>query len=90
MLHKSGRFGSPSASKSTPRNIGIIGSKSELLRTLAAASSAKTAGFGVPSFSRSGAPRSMKMGNIPSPWRYDTGTYHTPERENTRPVCTEN
>ena len=28
----------------------IMGSKSELLRTLVAASSAKTAGFGVPSF----------------------------------------
>jgi hypothetical protein len=27
----------------------------------------------------------MKMGNIASPWRYDAGTYHTPERENTRP-----
>jgi hypothetical protein len=24
----------------------------------------------------------MKMGNIPSPWRYDAGAYHTPEREN--------
>jgi hypothetical protein len=32
------------------RELRIMGSKSELLRTLVAASSAKTAGFGVPSF----------------------------------------
>jgi hypothetical protein len=32
------------------KEIRIMGSKSALLRTLAAASSAKTAGFGVPSF----------------------------------------
>jgi hypothetical protein len=40
----------------------VMGSKSELLRTLVAASSAKTAGFGVPAWYRNGAPRSMKMG----------------------------
>ncbi len=32
------------------KEVRIMGSKSELLRTLVAASSAKTAGFGVPSF----------------------------------------
>jgi site-specific DNA recombinase len=32
------------------KEVRIIGSKSELLRTLVAVSSAKTAGFGVPSF----------------------------------------
>jgi hypothetical protein len=32
------------------QEVRIMGSKSEQLRTLAAASSAKTAGFGVPSF----------------------------------------
>jgi hypothetical protein len=32
------------------KEVRIMGSKSELLRTLIAASSAKTAGFGVPSF----------------------------------------
>jgi hypothetical protein len=26
----------------------------------------------------------MKMGTIPSPWRYDTGAYHTPEPDNMR------
>jgi hypothetical protein len=30
------------------------------------------------------APRPTKMGNIVSPWRYDTGAYHTPEPENMR------
>jgi site-specific DNA recombinase len=34
------------------KELGIMGSKSELLRNLVAASSAKTAGFGVPSFVR--------------------------------------
>ena len=24
-----------------------------------------------------GAPRSMKVGNIPSPWRYDVGAFRT-------------
>jgi hypothetical protein len=33
--------------------------------------SAKSAVFGGNSTYRSGAPRSMKMGNIVSPWRYD-------------------
>jgi site-specific DNA recombinase len=32
------------------KEVRIMGSKSELLRTLVTASSAKTAGFGVPSF----------------------------------------
>jgi hypothetical protein len=32
-----------------------------------------------------GAPRSMKMGNIASPWRYDVAAYHTLKPENTRP-----
>jgi site-specific DNA recombinase len=32
------------------KKVRIMGSKSELLRTLVAASSAKTVGFGVPSF----------------------------------------
>jgi len=51
------------------KELRIMGSKSELLRTLVAASSAKKAGFGV--LYRSGAPRPTKMGNIVSPWRYD-------------------
>jgi site-specific DNA recombinase len=38
------------------KDVRIIGSKSVLLRTLVAASTAKTAGFGVPVLFRSGAP----------------------------------
>jgi hypothetical protein len=38
----------------------IMGSKSELLRALVAASSAKTEGFGVPSSVRSGAPDTIR------------------------------
>jgi hypothetical protein len=53
------------------KEVRIMGSKSVLLRTLVAASSAKTAGFGVPVLYRSGAPRPMKMGPIAPPWRYD-------------------
>ena len=49
----------------------IIGSKKVLVPRLIAAESAKTVGFGVPSLIRNGAPRSMKMGTIVSPWRYD-------------------
>jgi len=45
----------------------IMDSKSVLLRTLVAASSAKTAGSGVPVLYQSGAPRPMKMGTIYSP-----------------------
>jgi hypothetical protein len=36
----------------------------------------QTASFGVDSVLRSGAPRSMKMGTIASPWRYDAGACH--------------
>jgi hypothetical protein len=43
------------------KEVRIMGSKSVLLRTLVAASSAKTAGFGVRFLYRSGAPRSTKM-----------------------------
>ena len=32
----------------------------------------------------SGAPRSMKMGNIVSPWRYDAGAYHALKSVNVR------
>jgi site-specific DNA recombinase len=42
------------------RKLRIMGSKSELLRTLVAASSAKTPGFGVPSSYRSGAPDTIR------------------------------
>jgi site-specific DNA recombinase len=49
------------------KEVRIMGSKSELLRTLVVASGAKTAGFSVPSLYRSGAPRPMKMGTIVSP-----------------------
>jgi hypothetical protein len=49
------------------KEVRIMGSKSKLLRTLVAASRAKTAGF----LYRSGAPRSMKMGTILSPCPYD-------------------
>ena len=42
------------------KEIRIMGSKSALLRTLVAASSAKTAGFGVPSLYRSGAPEGIR------------------------------
>jgi site-specific DNA recombinase len=38
------------------KDVRIMGSKSVLLRTLVAASPAKTAGFGVPVLFRSGAP----------------------------------
>ena len=38
------------------KELRIMGLKSELLRTLVAASSAKTAGFGVPSVDRRGVP----------------------------------
>jgi site-specific DNA recombinase len=53
------------------KELRIMGSKSELLRTLVAASSAKTAGFGVPSSEKTGAPRPMKMGTTRSRWRYE-------------------
>jgi len=53
------------------KELRITGSKSALLRTLAAAESAKTAGLGCPVLYRSGAPRPMKMGTTSSPWRYD-------------------
>jgi hypothetical protein len=43
------------------KEIRIMGSKSVLLRTLVAASSAKTAGFGVPVLHRSGAPFRIKL-----------------------------
>jgi len=49
------------------KELRIMGSKSELLRTLVAASSAKTAGLACPVLYRSGAPRPTKMGNIVSP-----------------------
>jgi hypothetical protein len=55
------------------KEVRIMGAKSALLRTLVAASSAETAGFGVSSWYRSGAPRSMNMGTIASPCRYDAG-----------------
>jgi hypothetical protein len=55
------------------KEVRIMGSKSLLPRTLVAASSAKTAGFCVPSVYRSGAPRPMKMGTIASPFPYDSG-----------------
>jgi hypothetical protein len=61
-----------------------MGSKSVLLRTLVAASSAKTAGFGVPSFVRSGAPRSMKMGTTLSPCRYDAAACRALQSVNLR------
>jgi hypothetical protein len=50
-----------------------MGSKSELLRTLVAASSAKQRVLACPVLYRSGAPQPMKMGTIASPWRYDAG-----------------
>ena len=53
------------------KEVRIMGSKSVLLHTLVAASSAKTAGFGVPVLHRSGAPRPMKMGTTPSRFPYD-------------------
>ncbi len=49
----------------------IMGSKSELLRTLVAASSAKRRVLACPVLYRSGVPRSTKMSNIASAWRYD-------------------
>jgi hypothetical protein len=67
------------------KEVRIMGSKSELLRTLVAVSSVKPAGFGVPVLYRSGAPRSMKMGTIASPWHNDAGAYHTLEPEDMRP-----
>ena len=42
------------------KELRIMGSKSVLLRTLVAAESAKTAGFGVPSSDRSGAPEGIR------------------------------
>jgi hypothetical protein len=42
------------------KEVRIVGSKSVLLRTLAAVSSAKMAGFGVPSSVRSGAPDTIR------------------------------
>jgi site-specific DNA recombinase len=44
------------------KEVRIMGSKSELLRTLVAASSAKTAGFGVPVLFRSAAPDTIRTG----------------------------
>jgi hypothetical protein len=67
------------------KEIRIMGSKSVLLRTLVAAASAKTAGFGVPSFvCRSGAPRSMKMGTIAALWPYDAVAHHALQSVNLR------
>jgi hypothetical protein len=43
------------------RELRIMGSKSALLRTLAAASRAKTAGFGVPNSEKFGAPLRIKL-----------------------------
>jgi hypothetical protein len=48
----------------------IMGSKSEPLRTLVAASSATTTGLAFAVLY--GAPRPMKMGTIASPWRHDS------------------
>ncbi len=53
------------------RETHIIGDKSALLRTLVAASGAKRRELAFPVLFRSGAPRSMKMGNIPTLWRYE-------------------
>jgi hypothetical protein len=44
----------------------------------------KTAGLGVNSVYRSGAPRSMKMGTTASPWRYDAGASHALHPTNLR------
>jgi hypothetical protein len=51
--------------------------RSKLRRMLVAALPATMTGFGANSVFRSGAPRSMKMGNILSPWRYDVGAFDT-------------
>jgi hypothetical protein len=51
--------------------IRIIGDEATLEQVIVG--STKTA-RGVRSFDRSGAPRSMKMGTIASPWRYDVTT----------------
>ena len=67
------------------KEIRIIGSKSVPLRTLVAASSAKTAGFAVPSFVPKWRARPMKMGNIASPWLYDAGACRMLEPANARP-----
>jgi hypothetical protein len=40
---------------------------------------------GRPTCDATGAPRSMKMGTIVSPWRYDGGAYYTLDREKPRP-----
>jgi site-specific DNA recombinase len=42
------------------KEIRVMGAKSALLRTLVAASSAKSAGFGVPSSVRNGAPEEIR------------------------------
>jgi hypothetical protein len=48
----------------------------------------KTASFGLPNvLYRGGAPRSTKVGNIASPWRYDAAAYDTPTPSNTRPIA---
>jgi site-specific DNA recombinase len=49
------------------KEVRIMGSTSVLLRTLVATSSVKQRVLACPVLYRSGAPRSMKMGNIPSP-----------------------
>jgi hypothetical protein len=66
------------------KELRIMGSKSVLLRTLVAASGAKSAVFGADSVFRSGAPRSMKMGTIRSPCPYDAAARHSLQSANLR------
>jgi hypothetical protein len=68
------------------KEVRIVGSKSALLRTLVAASSAKTAGFGVPSLYRSGDPAWIRTRDLQLrrlllyPLSYGAGLTRSPRR----------
>ena len=64
------------------KEVRIMGSKSELLRTLVAVSSAKTAGFGVPSF----VPKWRSLGDSNPCFRRERATSWAARRREREPV----